>query len=94
MQRVPSLAVSRRVHDTWHEAVAGAPSCVTPSMTGVDGAAVVQHGRPQRSPSAQGGMSAARCVELVLSTRRRRSSFPIQRQIGVAQPSDSAVKPK
>lgn len=46
LQRLPSSAISRRVHAAWHEAVAGAVGRLTASTTGVEGAAVVQPGRP------------------------------------------------
>ena len=46
-QRVPSVAAWSWVHGAWHETVIGLPGIATASMTGIEGAAVIQLGRPQ-----------------------------------------------
>jgi hypothetical protein len=45
LQRVPSLAVARRVHGVAQEAVVGQSDGQPASMTGFEGAAVVQLNR-------------------------------------------------
>jgi hypothetical protein len=47
LQRLPSVAAGSWVHGAWHEAVIGLPCSAAASMTGIEGAAVIQLGRPQ-----------------------------------------------
>src|SRR5450830_291402 len=63
-QRLPSVAAGSWVHGAWHEAVIGLPGSAEASMTGIEGAAVIQLGRPQVTPSDRDRTSAARRAEL------------------------------
>jgi hypothetical protein len=45
-QRLPSVAVGSWVHGAWHKAVIGLPASAAASMTGTEGVAVIQLGRP------------------------------------------------
>jgi len=50
LQRTPSVAVGRWVLGAWQEAVIGSCGNATASMTGIEGAAVIQRGS-RRLPS-------------------------------------------
>ena len=47
LQRLLPVAAGSWVHGAWHEAVIGLPGIAAASMTGIEGAAVIQLGRPQ-----------------------------------------------
>jgi hypothetical protein len=59
VQRLRSVAAGSWVHGAWHEAVIGSPGGAASSMTGIEGAAVIQRGRPHVAPPSRGRMSAA-----------------------------------
>lgn len=69
LQRELSVAPGSCFHGARQEAVIGSLSSTTASMTGIERAAVIQRGRPPVRPPTRGRMSAARRVELTLSTR-------------------------
>jgi len=54
MQRLPSVEPGSWVHSAWHEAVNGSLSAAAGSMTGIEGAAVIQRGRPQIAQPTRG----------------------------------------
>lgn len=47
LQRLEPVAPGSWVHGAWHEAVIGSPGSTAASMTGIEGAAVIQHDKPQ-----------------------------------------------
>jgi hypothetical protein len=49
MQRLEPVAPGSWVHGAWHEAVIGSPGSTAASMTGIEGAAVIQRNRLQVS---------------------------------------------
>jgi len=69
LQRLPTVAAEGWVHGAWRKAVIGSPSSTAASMTGIERVAVIQTGSPQVALPTRGRMSAARRVELTLSTR-------------------------
>lgn len=71
MQRMPPDAAGSCVQGVWHEAVIGLPGIVAAPMTGIEGAAVIQRGRPQVDPSTRGRKPGDRGAEFTLLTRSR-----------------------
>jgi hypothetical protein len=70
---LPSVAAKNRVYGSWQEADIGSRISAVASMTGIEVATVIQRGRPQITSSNFGRTSAARRVEITLSTH---SSHP------------------
>lgn len=63
------MGAARHTNVDCYEAVIGSPDSTAESITGIEGAAVIQRGRPQVALPTRGRMAAARRAELTLSTR-------------------------
>jgi hypothetical protein len=88
-QRLPPAAARSWVHGTWHKAVIGLPGSAAASMTGIEGAEVIQRGGPKVAPPTCDQMSAARRAELTLSTHSGISTAGIRRRGAAIQLSMS-----
>ena len=68
-QRVQSVGAVKGYHGAKYKAVIGTPGSAAASMTGTEGAAVIQRGWHIVAPATHGRKSSARRGELTLSTR-------------------------